>query len=84
MFCDFCNWKINTENNCEGCECDFDEEKCMEHITDEAFKQGYNKAINDLISEFEKYVKEDVKRTYYWTEFWCQIVKLSNKLKMNI
>jgi hypothetical protein len=47
MICDTCSWKTNTENNGEGCECDFDEEKCMKHNRLEAFDDGYRDGLKD-------------------------------------
>ena len=41
----------------------------------------YNKAIDDFAEAFDKWIKSDTKRTYYWTEFQVEFMKIAEQLK---
>ena len=39
------------------------------------------KAIDDFAEAFDKWIKSDTKRTYYWTEFQVEFMKIAEHLK---
>lgn len=44
-------------------------------------KQIIADAIDEIYSEFEKFVKSKSKTSYYWTELWCEFMRICKKAK---
>ena len=44
----------------------------------------YNKAIDDFAEAFDNWIKSDTKRTYYWTEFQVEFMKIAERLKEGV
>lgn len=47
----------------------------------EGYRQGRQDEIEEIYSEFEKFVKSQTKTSYYWTELWCEFMRICKKAK---
>lgn len=63
--CRNCNWFTNTESEGQGCVCDFNDEKCIEHQKDEAYRKGYTHGTK-ILAEYKKKSQDLI--TKYRTE----------------
>lgn len=82
---------IVIEIACDHCEyngcCDDNEiNECISIIDSvnklKEFIEHYKaETVNKIYSQFEKFVKSQPKTNYYWTEFWCEFVKICEEVK---